>query len=93
MINKKEKQMILEVHDTEEGNTLTGRVKEIDYDYQAEQWVQDLIDMEAQNPPLKFRLAKFILQDDHGQRAAWTVAVNLYTTLAEGWNGLLVSGK
>jgi hypothetical protein len=33
--------MILELHDNETGNTLTARISDIDYLYQAEQWVID----------------------------------------------------
>jgi len=69
--------MILEIHDNEEGNTLAGRHPNIDYDYQAEQWVQDLITDEANRPKPKFRLAKFILKDDQGERATWIVHDNL----------------
>lgn len=39
--------MILEIHDNEVGNTLAGRVNNIDYDYMAEQWVQDLVTDES----------------------------------------------
>ena len=31
--------MILELHDSEEGNTLFARVNDIDYVYQAEEWI------------------------------------------------------
>lgn len=39
--------MLLEVHDTEVGNSHTASVKNIDYDYMAEQWVQDIVSDEV----------------------------------------------
>jgi hypothetical protein len=67
--------MILEIHDTEEGNSLAGRVKNLDYDYQAEQWVQDICTDEPHmtrvNP-----LAKILLVDDLGVRAEWEFQPN-----------------
>ena len=66
--------MILEIHDNETGNTLTGRINDIDYDYQAEQWVQDLwTDEVKREKPFPFQLTKFVLIDESGQRAVWTV--------------------
>jgi len=59
--------MILEVHDNEEGNSLAGRVNDIDYDYQAEQWVQD-IDEPANIP---HPVVRFVLLDSEGERAVW----------------------
>jgi hypothetical protein len=55
--------MILELHDNETGNTLFARAKNIDYDYQAEQWVQD-----TTNQPT---VIKWILIDDEGTRCVW----------------------
>ncbi len=55
--------MILELHDSEVGNTLTARAKDIDYDYQAEQWVQDTHD----HPDA----VKWVLLDDQGVRCVW----------------------
>lgn len=63
--------MILEIHDTEEGNSLAGRVKNIDYDYQAEQWVQDIVQDERKQQIGPFPIARFVLQDDAGDRAVW----------------------
>lgn len=56
--------MILEIHDTETGNTLNGRVKDLDYDYMAEQWVQELA-------PMQVEFVRFVLMDDVGERAVW----------------------
>lgn len=56
--------MLLEIHDTEEGNTLNGKVNNLDYDYMAEQWVQDLA---AEQP----ECVRFILFDHLGERARW----------------------
>ena len=58
--------MYLELHDTEEGNTLFARVKEIDYDYQAEQWVQD-----TYADPSTTTVVKWILYDSVGIRCVW----------------------
>lgn len=33
--------MYIEFHDSEEGNTLVAKIKNLDYEYQAEQWVID----------------------------------------------------
>lgn len=56
--------MILEIHDTEVGNTLNGRHPAIDYDYQAEMWVQELA-------PDKPECVRFVLLDSLGERAVW----------------------
>lgn len=56
--------MILEIHDTETGNTLNGRVNAIDYDYQAEQWVQELA-------PTQDHCVRYILIDEWGEKAVW----------------------
>lgn len=81
--------MILEIHDAEVGNTLAGRVNEIDYDYQAEQWVQDIMTETAENGRISERrmtgaapLAKFILKDDLGERATWDVVEDFGVKLA-----------
>lgn len=55
--------MILELHDNEIGNTLVARIKNIDYDYQAEQWVQDTVD--------RMTVIKWVLIDDNGIRCVW----------------------
>ena len=62
--------MRLEVHDDEAGNTHAATVKNIDYDYMAEQWVQDLTTDEANlATPLAHSLARMVLLDDAGIRA------------------------
>jgi hypothetical protein len=59
--------MILEIHDNEPGNTLAGRVNDIDYDYQAEQWVQDIEEpLDAPYPTVRY-----VLLDEQGERAVW----------------------
>lgn len=55
--------MMLELHDSEVGNTLNGRVKDLDYDYQAEQWVQDTRG--------KGDIVKWVLLDHYGVRCVW----------------------
>ncbi|MEK7447608.1 MAG: hypothetical protein AAB632_02340 [Patescibacteria group bacterium] len=55
--------MHLELHDNEEGNTLNGGVKDIDYDYQAEEWVRLTIDQPE--------IIKWILYDGSGIRCVW----------------------
>ena len=55
--------MILELHDNVAGNTLLGRIKEIDYDYQAEMWVQET----AERPVI----VKWVLVDFTGTRCVW----------------------
>jgi hypothetical protein len=75
--------MILEVHDTEEINSLAATVKNLDYDYQAEQWVQDIMTDEVNGGPRKFALAKFILKDDQGIRAVWKVLPNMDVAIVE----------
>ena len=55
--------MRLELHDNEVGNSLNGRVSSIDYDYQAEMWVQD-----THNNKL---IVRWELHDDKGLRCAW----------------------
>jgi hypothetical protein len=61
--------MNLELHDTEEGNTLAAIQRNIDYDYQAEETIQEL----ALGYP---DIVKFILKDDEGVRAVWEKEVN-----------------
>lgn len=56
--------MTLEIHDTEAGNTLNGRVNNIDYDYMAEQWVQELAPQQAE-------CVRYVLLDGAGERAVW----------------------
>ncbi len=60
--------MHLEIHDHEVDNSLTGRVSNIDYDYQAEQWIQEVC--EPLGVPLFAQYA--VLLDDDGIRARWT---------------------
>ncbi len=64
--------MRLEVHDKEEGNSLAGQVS-VDYDYQAEMWVQQLITDEKNNTTRRYSLDKFVLVDHEGKRAEWVV--------------------
>lgn len=68
--------MILEIHDSEEGNSHAGSVKNLDYDYQAEQWVQDIMQDEVNGKPKKFPLKSFKLMDGYGVRATWDVVEN-----------------
>ena len=75
--------MILEIHDNEVGNTLAGRVNNIDYDYMAEQWIQDLVNDESKNPKQKYSLDKLVLLDDLGVRAVWKIHENLDAELIE----------
>ena len=56
--------MILELHDSETGNTLLGRIRNIDYDYQAEQWIRDT----SEDHP---KVVKWILLDEIGPRCVW----------------------
>lgn len=58
--------MHLELHDDEAGNTLVARINSIDYDYQAEQWVQD-----THNDPKATNVIKWILYDGAGIRCVW----------------------
>lgn len=55
--------MILELHDSEEGDTLDARIPHLDYDYQAEQWVWDTRSSEG--------VVKWILLDEQGVRCVW----------------------
>lgn len=58
--------MYLELHDGEEGNSLAAKIRNIDYDYQAEQWVQDTYkDSRATN------VIKWVLYDEVGIRCVW----------------------
>lgn len=58
--------MYLELHDAEEGNTLVAMIRDLDYDYQAEQWVQDTVhDANAST------VVKWVLHDDKGVRCVW----------------------
>lgn len=75
--------MILEIHDNEVGNTLAGQVNNIDYDYMAEQWVQDLVTDESKGSNRQNRLDKMILKDDLGVRAVWKIHENLDAELIE----------
>ncbi|MFA6437252.1 MAG: hypothetical protein WC242_03745 [Candidatus Paceibacterota bacterium] len=58
--------MYLELHDNEKGNTLCARVKDIEYDYVAEQWVID-----THNDASATKVVKWILYDDIGIRCVW----------------------
>lgn len=68
--------MILEIHDSEEGKSHAGSVKSLDYDYQAEQWVQDIMQDEVNLSPRQFPLKTFKLVDSFGVRATWEVVDN-----------------
>jgi hypothetical protein len=63
MLTKIGVSMHLELHDNEAGNTLFGRVPNIDYDYQAEQWVQDT---QAEKAVIRWEL-----HDSQGLRCVW----------------------
>lgn len=56
--------MTLEFHDNETGNTLCAVARNLDYDYQAEQHVQD----SSRERPF---LVKWVLSDDQGTRCVW----------------------
>lgn len=56
--------MKIEIHDSEVGNTLAGRWNNIDYDYQAEEIIQEMALGHAE-------MVKYILLDDEGERAVW----------------------
>ncbi|MFA6095539.1 MAG: hypothetical protein WC767_01725 [Candidatus Paceibacterota bacterium] len=55
--------MRLELHDSDPKNSLFARVKGIDYDYQAEQWVLDTRD--------KPKVVRWVLIDEVGARCIW----------------------
>jgi len=55
--------MMLELHDSEVGKTLAAKVDPVDYDYQAEQWVQETHD--------RTTIVKWILYDGVGIRCVW----------------------
>jgi len=63
---EKEKLMYLELHDGEEGNSLSASIKAIDFDYQAEQWVK-----ETHSDPQSADVIKWILYDRTGIRCVW----------------------
>lgn len=56
--------MILELHDSEVGNTFAGRVKNLDYDYQAEMWVKEIAEDHID-------IVRWVLTDAQGERAVW----------------------
>lgn len=58
--------MILELHDSETEGTLVARVSDIDYDYQAEEWVQ-----QSHSFPEARRVTKWVLSDEEGVRCVW----------------------
>lgn len=55
--------MKLELHDAEVANSLVAGVRDIDYDYQAEQWVLDTQDHST--------VVRWVLIDDVGERCVW----------------------
>lgn len=63
--------MIIEFHDKEVGNTLAGRWNNIDYDYQAEEIIQEI----ALGPDFN-NIVRFALTDALGLRALWEKEVN-----------------
>ncbi len=63
--------MYLEIHDTEVGKSLAARVRNIDYDYQAEIFVAETVKQNSEMPPEVHRLVKWILFDDIGIRCIW----------------------
>lgn len=70
--------MTLELHDNEE-NSLVARIKNIDYDYQAEMVVQEEVPGHRRSydcPPGESRgqhLVRVVLVDDDGERARWEI--------------------
>ena len=58
--------MKLELHDNETGDTLVARIKNIDFDYQAEMRI-----LETYNHPNAVDVTKWILIDDAGVRCTW----------------------
>ena len=58
--------MELELHVAGDGNTLTAGVRDIDYDYQAEQWVLD-----TYGDPKARKVVRWVLIDDAGERCVW----------------------
>jgi hypothetical protein len=67
--------LTLDLHDSEEGNTLAARVGangSITYDYQAEEWVKDTYSDEASMDPRPNRwIVRWVLKDTQGERAVW----------------------
>ena len=63
--------MNLEFHDSEVGNSLAGIQRNLDYDFQAEQMVQDTLT--GNNSASGRGIIKFILTDDLGERAVWEI--------------------
>jgi len=58
--------MYLELHSGEEGNSLTAKIKYINYDYEAEEWVQD-----THNDDRAANVIKWVLCDEIGVRCVW----------------------
>ena len=56
--------MIIELHDVD---GLVGEIFNIEYDYQAEEWVKDAADREA-----KGTVKRMLVRDEDGVRAEWT---------------------
>jgi len=67
--------MYLELHDGETGKTLTAKIQELDYDYQAEQWVQD-----TYSDPHAKDVVKWELHDNKGLRCVWERPANSSAT-------------
>ncbi len=58
--------MNLELHDEEVGNSLTASITDLDYGYQAEQWVRDTCE-----DPDAASVVKWVLFDDAGILCVW----------------------
>ena len=64
--------MLLELHDSDIPNTLVAKVSNLDYDYQAEQYVFDMAsEPDTQNPDVNRWVVMWVLKDDEGVRARW----------------------
>lgn len=62
--------MILNLYDTEIDNPLAAMIRDIDYDYQAEQWVIETHAMSNHIAPKRWTV-KWELVDEIGVRARW----------------------
>ena len=62
--------MILNLYDTEIDNPLASMIRDIDYDYQAEQWVIETHGMSNHIDPKRWTV-KWELVDEIGVRARW----------------------
>jgi hypothetical protein len=62
--------MKMHLYDTEVENPFAATVHHIDYDYQAEMWVEELADDPMTTNPKRW-VVKWELVDDEGVRARW----------------------